>query len=82
MLFFWSCCCRLPKDRFQQLAWRPRVPSLLPKEKEEEIKKNLKEYSKRYEEEDEALLLQVRHSIKDSYTLSGIVYNRSIWCLL
>jgi translation initiation factor 3 subunit B len=48
----------LPKDRFQQLSWRPRVPSLLPKEKEEEIKKNLKEYSKRYDEEDEALLLQ------------------------
>lgn len=49
----------MPKDRFQQLSWRPRVPSLLPKEKEEEIKKNLKEYSKKYEEEDEALLLQV-----------------------
>ncbi|KAF8067212.1 R1 [Scenedesmus sp. PABB004] len=48
----------LPKDRFMQLSWRPRVPSLLPKEKEEEIKKNLKEYSRRYDEEDEALLLQ------------------------
>lgn len=36
----------LPRDRFQQLSWRPRVPSLLTKEKEEEIKKNLKEYSK------------------------------------
>lgn len=49
----------MPRDRFQQLSWRPRVPSLLPKEKEEEIKKNLKEYSRRYDEEDEALLLQV-----------------------
>jgi translation initiation factor 3 subunit B len=36
----------MPRDRFQQLSWRPRVPSLLSKEKEEEIRKNLKEYSK------------------------------------
>jgi translation initiation factor 3 subunit B len=36
----------MPRDRFQQLSWRPRVPSLLSKEKEEEIKKNLKEYSR------------------------------------
>jgi translation initiation factor 3 subunit B len=50
----------MPRDRFGQLSWRPRVPSLLPREKEEEIRKNLKEYSRRYDEEDEALLLQVR----------------------
>jgi hypothetical protein len=50
----------MPRDRFGQLTWRPRVPSLLPREKEEEIRKNLKEYSRRYDEEDEALLLQVR----------------------
>lgn len=48
----------MPRDRFHQLGWRPRVPSLLSKEKEEEIKKNLKEYSRRYDEEDEQLLLQ------------------------
>jgi hypothetical protein len=36
----------MPRDRFQQLSWRPRVPSLLTKEKEEEIRKNLKEYSR------------------------------------
>jgi hypothetical protein len=51
--------CSMPRDRFGQLSWRPRVPSLLPREKEEEIRKNLKEYSRRYDEEDEALLLQV-----------------------
>lgn len=50
----------MPRDRFGQLSWRPRVPSLLPREKEEEIRKGLKEYSRRYDEEDEALLLQVR----------------------
>jgi translation initiation factor 3 subunit B len=52
-------CRSMPRDRFGQLSWRPRVPSLLPREKEEEIRKNLKEYSRRYDEEDEALLLQV-----------------------
>ncbi len=35
------------------------MPSLLPPEKEAEIAKNLKAYSKRYDEEDEALLMQV-----------------------
>lgn len=44
------------KDRLFQLAWRPRLPSLLPPEKEAEIAKNLKSFAKRYEEEDEALL--------------------------
>lgn len=44
------------KDRFFQFGWRPRMPSLLPPEKEAEIARNLKQYSKRYEEEDEALL--------------------------
>ena len=33
-------------------------PSLLPAEKEAEIRANLKTYSKRYDEEDEALLQQ------------------------
>lgn len=46
------------KDRLYQFSWRPRLPSLLPPEKEADIIKKLKEYSKRYEEEDEALLMQ------------------------
>ena len=33
--------------------WRPRPPSLLSPEKEEEIAKNLKKYSKKYEAEDQ-----------------------------
>lgn len=45
-------------DRFFQLLWRPRPPSLLSEEKQREIVKNLRKYSKRYEEEDEALLAQ------------------------
>lgn len=46
------------KDRLFQLSWRPRLPSLLPPEKEAEILKNLKSYTKRYEEEDETLVEQ------------------------
>lgn len=51
---------KTPHDRFFQLCWRPRPPSLLPEEKQRDITKNLRRYSKRYEEEDEALLAQVR----------------------
>lgn len=36
-----------------QFLWRPRPPSLLSPEKEEEISKNLKKYSKKYEQEDQ-----------------------------
>ncbi|KAL3537154.1 hypothetical protein ACH5RR_000520 [Cinchona calisaya] len=38
---------RILKDHFFQFSWRPRPPSLLSPEKEEEISKNLKKYSKR-----------------------------------
>ena len=43
-----------PRDRFFQFLWRPRHPSLLTKEKQAEILKDLKKYQKRYDEEDEA----------------------------
>ena len=43
------------KDKFYQLLWRPRPPSLLSEAKEKEIRKNLREYSKKYEQEDERL---------------------------
>lgn len=36
-----------------QFLWRPRPPSLLSPEKEEEIANNLKKYSKKYEAEDQ-----------------------------
>ena len=45
---------RNPRDRFFQFIWRPRHPSLLSKEKQAEIMKNLKKYQKKYDEEDEA----------------------------
>jgi len=40
-----------------QLAWRPRPASFLTAEKEEEIAKNLRNYSKRYEAEDQDVSL-------------------------
>ncbi|KAF5831983.1 eukaryotic initiation factor [Dunaliella salina] len=46
------------RERLFQFSWRPRLPSLLPPERDAEILKNLKQYSKRYDEEDEALLMQ------------------------
>eukprot|EP00252_Welwitschia_mirabilis_P007653 TRINITY_DN1925_c0_g1_i1.p1 TRINITY_DN1925_c0_g1~~TRINITY_DN1925_c0_g1_i1.p1 ORF type:complete len:724 (+),score=157.56 TRINITY_DN1925_c0_g1_i1:218-2389(+) len=48
---------RILRDHFFQLSWRPRPPSLLSPEKEEEISKNLKKYSKRYEAEDQDVSL-------------------------
>ncbi|MED6173881.1 Eukaryotic translation initiation factor 3 subunit B [Stylosanthes scabra] len=44
---------RVLKDHFFQFLWRPRPPSFLSAEKEEEIAKNLKKYSKKYEAEDQ-----------------------------
>lgn len=43
---------------FIQLLWRPRPPSFLTPEKEEEIAKNLKKYSKKYEAEIKDVSLQ------------------------
>ncbi|MED6203662.1 Eukaryotic translation initiation factor 3 subunit B [Stylosanthes scabra] len=44
---------RVLKDHFFQFLWRPRPPSFLSAEKEEEIAKSLKKYSKKYEAEDQ-----------------------------
>lgn len=49
---------RLPRDRFFQLLWRPRPPSLLSAEQERDILAGLKKYSKRYDEVDAALSAQ------------------------
>ncbi|KAG5142424.1 hypothetical protein JHK82_018119 [Glycine max] len=48
---------RILKDHFFQFLWRPRPPSFLTPEKEEEIAKNLKKYSKKYEAEDQDVSL-------------------------
>ncbi|XP_057510007.1 eukaryotic translation initiation factor 3 subunit B-like [Actinidia eriantha] len=65
---------RIMKDHFFQFLWRPRPPSFLSPEKEEEIFKNLKKYSKKYEAEDQdvSLLLseqdrEKRRRLKDEW---------------
>jgi translation initiation factor 3 subunit B len=65
--FLFSYCLR-------QFLWRPRPPSFLSPEKEEEIAKNLKKYSKKYEAEDQdvSLLLseqdrEKRRMLKDEW---------------
>ncbi|KAL5017836.1 hypothetical protein ScPMuIL_003558 [Solemya velum] len=51
--WLWSFQGRLlskhPLDRFCQLLWRPRPPSLLSVEQIKEIKKNIKKYSSQFE---------------------------------
>jgi len=44
------------KDQFYDFQWRPRPPTLLSKEKEAEIRSNLKKYAAKYKEEDAGLL--------------------------
>jgi len=39
-------------DRFKQLLWRPRPPTLLSKEEQAEIRKNLRNYSRLFDEQD------------------------------
>lgn len=41
-------------DKFKQFLWRPRPATLLSKEEQKKIRKNLREFSKRFDEEDAA----------------------------
>ena len=49
---------KINRDRFFQFLWRPRYPVSLGEEKENEILKSLKKYSKKFEAEDESLKSQ------------------------
>lgn len=39
-------------DKFKQFTWRPRPPTLLSREDQKQIRKNLREYSKDFDEQD------------------------------
>ncbi|KAB8336918.1 hypothetical protein FH972_021223 [Carpinus fangiana] len=39
-------------DRFKQFSWRPRPPTLLSKEEMKNVRKNMREWSKTFDEED------------------------------
>lgn len=41
-----------PVEKFRQWLWRPRPPTLLSKDEQKQIRKNLREYSKVFEQED------------------------------
>jgi len=47
------------KDKFFQLLWRPRPPSMLTDAKEKEVRKKLRDYSAKYEAEDNLLKLSL-----------------------
>lgn len=39
-------------EKFKQFLWRPRPPTLLSREEQKSIRKNLRDYSKDFEEQD------------------------------
>ena len=39
-------------ERFKQFSWRPRPPTMLSKEQQKQIRRNLREYSRVFDEED------------------------------
>ena len=45
----------VPTEKFKQLLWRPRPPTLLSKDDQRTIRRNLREYSKEFDELDKEL---------------------------
>ena len=41
-----------PVEKFKQWLWRPRPPTMLSKEEQKQIRKNLREYSKVFDQQD------------------------------
>jgi translation initiation factor 3 subunit B len=41
-----------PTEKFKQFAWRPRPPTMLTKDEQKQIRKNLREYSRVFDQED------------------------------
>lgn len=44
-----------PTEKFKQLHWRPRPPTLLSKEEQRNVRRNLREYSREFEEIDKEM---------------------------
>lgn len=53
------------RERLWQVQWRPHPPSLLADEKVSDIRKNLRDYSKRFESEDDAKNREKRQERQD-----------------
>lgn len=43
-----------PTEQFKQWAWRPRPERLLSKDEQKAVRKNLREWSKQFDEQDQA----------------------------
>ncbi|KAI5286515.1 Translation initiation factor 3 subunit b, partial [Ascosphaera acerosa] len=41
-----------PTDKFKQLLWRPRPPTMLSKEEQKKVRRSLRDYAREFEEED------------------------------
>ena len=52
-------------ERFKQFAWRPRPPTLLSKDEQKKIRKNLREYSKAFDEQDFAKKNKANQAVID-----------------
>lgn len=52
-------------DAFKQFAWRPRPPLMLSKEEQKNVRRNLREYSRVFEEQDAARANQASQEVID-----------------
>ena len=84
---------RATVDKFCQLTWRPRPPTLLTREQQKEVKRNLKKYSDQFIAKDKMRLSKAskelvakRQSMMEQYTAwrarktEGTILNNS--CVL
>lgn len=53
--FYGQLLAEAPTEKFKQLLWRPRPATLLSKEEQRTIRRNLREYSKEFDEIDKEL---------------------------
>ncbi|ETI28772.1 hypothetical protein G647_01223 [Cladophialophora carrionii CBS 160.54] len=53
--FYGALLAEHPTEKFKQLLWRPRPPTLLSKEEQRTVRRNLREYSKEFEELDKEM---------------------------
>ena len=44
-----------PVEKFKQLHWRPRPPTLLTKDEQKQVRRTLREYSKEFDEMDKEM---------------------------
>jgi translation initiation factor 3 subunit B len=55
-----------PTEKFKQLHWRPRPPTLLSKDEQRTIRRNLREYSREFDEIDKEMEEGANQAVIDS----------------